>query len=239
MLTPEDASFITTATENLATPLYEALDHGYTAAHSHYDDSGMTGEGFSKGRTDLARDHARRFIEHRYGESLELGGWEPIKNASGRLHLRNGMMTLRLLHATPYDMIPAPGRNKARISYYYNRTVDLFGVQASNLLAVWLSPPRRAERSPYVSFVRSVSGSRVDRRSSTSILSSPGTLSRSQTGSSSPTTRAWHCPSSSKKTSAKRVKEVAQDPAERIRTLRLLMGLTQGSSRRLLACHNH
>ncbi|WUR81350.1 hypothetical protein OG967_22360 [Streptomyces phaeochromogenes] len=141
MLTPEDASFITTATENLATPLYEALDHGYTAAHSHYDDSGMTGEGFSKGRTDLARDHARRFIEHRYGESLELGGWEPIKNASGRLHLRNGMMTLRLLHATPYDMIPAPGRNKARISYYYNRTVDLFGVQASNLLAVWLSPP--------------------------------------------------------------------------------------------------
>ncbi|MFJ3206238.1 helix-turn-helix domain-containing protein [Streptomyces sp. NPDC086989] len=33
---------------------------------------------------------------------------------------------------------------------------------------------------------------------------------------------------SSKKTSAKRVKEVAHDPAERIRTLRLLMGLTQG-----------
>ncbi|MEU6160955.1 XRE family transcriptional regulator [Streptomyces sp. NPDC047130] len=32
---------------------------------------------------------------------------------------------------------------------------------------------------------------------------------------------------SSKKTSAKRVKEVAHDPAERIRTLRLLMGLTQ------------
>ncbi|WP_164384108.1 XRE family transcriptional regulator [Streptomyces sp. OM5714] len=31
-----------------------------------------------------------------------------------------------------------------------------------------------------------------------------------------------------KKTSAKRVKEVARDPAERIRTLRLLMGLTQG-----------
>jgi transcriptional regulator with XRE-family HTH domain len=28
--------------------------------------------------------------------------------------------------------------------------------------------------------------------------------------------------------SAKRVKEVVHDPAERIRTLRLLMGLTQG-----------
>lgn len=141
MLTPKDASFITTATEGLATPLYEALDHGYAAAHSHYDDSGMAGEGYTKGRTDLARDHTRRFIERRHEERLDLGGWEPTKSSSGRLHLRNGMMTLRLLHATPYDMIPAPGRNKARISYYYNRTVDLFGVEASNLLAVWLSPP--------------------------------------------------------------------------------------------------
>ncbi|MER6460267.1 hypothetical protein ABT278_07350 [Streptomyces sp. NPDC001228] len=141
MLTPEDAAFITAATEGLADPLYEALDHGYTAAHAHYDDAGMIGEGYTKGRTDLARDHARRFIEHRRGEFLDLGGWEPIKNSSGRLHLRNGMMTLRLLHATPFDLVPAPGRNKARISYYYNRTVDLFGVEASNLLAVWLSPP--------------------------------------------------------------------------------------------------
>jgi hypothetical protein len=67
------------------------------------------------------------------------GGWEPINGSSGRLHLRNGMLTLRILHATPYDLIPAPGRNKARISYYSNRAVDLFGVEASNLLAVWLS----------------------------------------------------------------------------------------------------
>ncbi|KAF2779085.1 hypothetical protein [Streptomyces sp. OM5714] len=141
MLTPEDASIITAAAEGLSGPLYEALDHAYTAAHGHYDESGMTGVGYTKGRTDLARDHARRFIEQRYDECLDLGGWEPVKSSSGRLHLRNGMMTLRLLHATPFDMIPAPGRNKARISYYYNRTVDLFGVEASNLLAVWLSPP--------------------------------------------------------------------------------------------------
>lgn len=140
MLTPDDASFITAATEGLAAPLYAALDAGYTAAHGHYDDHEMVGEGYTKGRTDLARDHARRYLERLHKDKKDLGGWEPITGSSGRLHLRNGMMTMRILHATPYDLVPAPGRNKARISYYYNRTVDLFGVEASNLLAVWVSP---------------------------------------------------------------------------------------------------
>ncbi|MFD9270945.1 hypothetical protein ACFWB1_26155 [Streptomyces goshikiensis] len=141
MLTPEDASYITRATEGLSAPLYEALDHGYTAAHGHYDNSGMTGNGYTKGRTDLVRDHTRRFIERRRAEGLDLGGWEPIQTSSGRLHLRHGTMTLRVLHATSYEVVPAPGRNKARITYYENRTLELFGVDVSNLIAVWLSPP--------------------------------------------------------------------------------------------------
>ncbi|MBM9619809.1 hypothetical protein ACFU9F_20245 [Streptomyces zhihengii] len=140
MLTPEDASYITAATEGLAEPLYAALDLGYTAAHGHYDETGMVGEGYSKGRTDLTRDHARRRLEELHSGRADLGGWRPLSVASGRLHLAHGTMTLRLLHATPFDLIPAPGRNKARISYYRNRTVDLFGVEVSNLLAVWLSP---------------------------------------------------------------------------------------------------
>lgn len=141
MLTPEDASYITAAAEGLAAPLYAALDHGYTAAHSHYDEGEMVGEGYTRGRTDLTRDHARRRLEKLYAERADLGGWRPLHGASGRLHLAHGTMSLRLLHATALDMIPAPGRNKARISYYRNRTVDLFGVEMSNLLAVWLSPP--------------------------------------------------------------------------------------------------
>lgn len=141
MLTPDDASFITTAMEGLAAPLHEALDESYKAAHSYYDKHGMVGEGYTKGRTDLTRDHTRRYIEQLHKEKKHLGGWEPVASASGRLHLRHGMMTVRILHAAPYDIIPAPGRNRVRISYYSNRAIDLFGVEASNLLAVWLSPP--------------------------------------------------------------------------------------------------
>ncbi|RZB18382.1 hypothetical protein StrepF001_14985 [Streptomyces sp. F001] len=141
MLTPEDASFITAAVEGLASPLHAAFDAGYTNAHAHYDDMGMTGDGYSKGRTDLTRDHARRHLELQHEEGADLGGWQPIKSASGRLHLQHGMMSMRVLHATPFDLVPAPGRNKARISFYRNQTIDLFGVHASNLLGIWLSPP--------------------------------------------------------------------------------------------------
>ncbi|MFE7129512.1 hypothetical protein ACFVIM_01485 [Streptomyces sp. NPDC057638] len=137
MLTHEDAAFITTSVEGLAAPLYAGLDQGYNNAHGHYDDHGMTGTGYTKGRTDLTRDHARRHLE----QQRHLGGWELANSLSGRILLRNEMLTLRVLHATPFDLVPAPGRNRARISYYANPATDLFGVQASNLLAVWLSPP--------------------------------------------------------------------------------------------------
>lgn len=137
MLTPEDAAFITAAVEGLAKPLYAALDDGYTKAHSHYDEHEMVGQGYTKGRTDLSRDHARRFLE----DPTDLGGWKLTNSRSGRILLNNQLLTMRVLHATPFDLVPAPGSNKARISYYSNPLVDIFGVQSSNLLAVWLSPP--------------------------------------------------------------------------------------------------
>lgn len=137
MLTPDDAAFITLAVEGLASPLYEGLDTGYTNAHEHYDEHGMIGQGYTKGRTDLARDHTRRHLE----QVKDLGGWQVASTKSGRILLHNEMLSLRVLHATPFDLVPAPGRNKARISYYKNPTIDLFGVQSSNLLAVWMSPP--------------------------------------------------------------------------------------------------
>ncbi|MFB7672326.1 hypothetical protein ACFC26_13005 [Kitasatospora purpeofusca] len=136
MLTPEDGAFITLAVEGLAAPLHAGLDQGYTNAHRHYDEHEMTGQGYTKGRTDLTRDHARKHLE----KATDLGGWELANSKSGRILLRNQMLTVRVLHAAPFDLVPAPGRNKARISYYSNPAVDLFGVQSSNLLAVWLSP---------------------------------------------------------------------------------------------------
>jgi hypothetical protein len=137
MLTPDDGAFLTAAVEDLSAPLYKGLDEGYTTAHTHFDGHGMTGLGYAKGRTDLARDHAKRLLE---GEA-DLGGWKVSEIPSGRLHLCKEHLTMRVLHASPVDIVPAPGRNRARISYFENRTIDLFGVEASNLLAVWLSPP--------------------------------------------------------------------------------------------------
>lgn len=136
MLTPDDASFLTAAVEGLAEPLYSGLDSAYDTAHRHFDENGMVGHGYTKGRTDLTRDHLRRSLE-----DADLSGWRLTNSRSGRILLSNGLLTMRILHAAPFDMIPAPGRNKARISYYSNPLVDLFGVNSSNLLAVWLSPP--------------------------------------------------------------------------------------------------
>lgn len=125
------------AVEGLAEPLYASLDQGFTDAHRHFDTHGMNGDGYTKGRTDLTRDHTRRRLE----KQKDLGGWTLAQSGSGRILLRNNMLTMRVLHAAPFDLVPAPGRNRARISYYSNPTIDLFGVQSSNLLAVWLSPP--------------------------------------------------------------------------------------------------
>lgn len=136
MLTPEDAAYLTAAVEDLASPLYAGLDAGYTNSHKHFDKHGMTGNGYTKGRTDLARDHARRCLE----KAKDLGGWRVVDSSSGRLHLNKEMLTIRVLHASPIDIVPAPGRNRARISYFRNPTIDMFGVQSSKLLAVWLPP---------------------------------------------------------------------------------------------------
>lgn len=137
MLTPDDGAVLTAAVEGLADPLYKSLDDGYSTAHGHFDEHGMVGNGYSKGRTDLARDHAKRLLEAAPG----LGGWKVSENPSGRLHLYKEHLTIRVLHASPIDFVPAPGRNRARISYFQNQAIDMFGVHASNLLAVWLSPP--------------------------------------------------------------------------------------------------
>jgi hypothetical protein len=134
MLTPEDAQYLTEAVAGLAAPLYEALESGRTTAHDHYDNHEMKGIGYTKGRTDLTRDHARKHLEM----AVDLGGWAlPPKGRSGRLGLYKDALTLKVLHGVPMTKAPSPGRNQARISYWQNPRVTLYGVEASNLLAVW------------------------------------------------------------------------------------------------------
>lgn len=142
MLTPDDAQFITDAVSSLALPLHEGLDKGREVAHGHYDLHEMTGSGYTKGRTDLTRDHARRYLE----ELDDLGGWKINRTASGRILLNSGLMLVKVLHGSPNGEVPAPGRNKARLRYYSNpASVDLFGVESSRLLAVWVTDTETGE----------------------------------------------------------------------------------------------
>lgn len=132
MLRLEDAQYITDAIAPLADPLHAGFDHGGLIAQEHYDQYGMKGRAYYRGRTDLARDHARRHLA-----SLDLGEWKLQPTASGRILLARDAMTVRVLHGVPFGDAPAPGENKARISYYRNPAADLFGVEGSRLLAVW------------------------------------------------------------------------------------------------------
>lgn len=152
MLTPDDAQFLTEAVAGVATPLHEGLDKGRLVAHEHFDKHGMKGTAYAKGRTDLTRDHARRHLE----KLVDLGGWKLVNGTSGRIHLYNGTLTLKVLHGAPFGSTPAPGHNQARISYYRNGRLNLLGVQGSNLLAVWTNDPASGELS--IRIVRPING---------------------------------------------------------------------------------
>jgi hypothetical protein len=163
MLTPEDARFITEATADLSAPLYESLDKGRELANEHYDKHGMEGNGYTKGRTDLTRDHARRHLE----QLDDLGGWTLMGTRSGRILLANGLMLVRILHGSPLINTPPPGRNQARVSYYRNPTLDLFGVESSRLLAVWSTDPQSGDVS--IRIVRPAGAWKLGRNTKTDI----------------------------------------------------------------------
>lgn len=134
MLTPDEAQFLTDAVVALGKPLHEALAEARRAANKHYDEHSMTGEGYTKGRTDLTRDHARKLLE---APGNDLGGWRIPKGKSGRLTLCRDALSLKVLHVVPMEGVPAPGRNQARVRYYNNHEATLYGAEASSLLAVW------------------------------------------------------------------------------------------------------
>lgn len=139
MLTPDDAQFLADSVTGLGQPLHEALEAGRKAASEHYDQYGMTGAGYTKGRTDLTRDHARKLLED---PSIDLSGWSIAKGRSGRLSLHHNALHVRVLHVEPVEGVPAPGRNQARIRYYSNHNATLGGAEASSLLAIWRFDPK-------------------------------------------------------------------------------------------------
>ncbi|MEV0154145.1 hypothetical protein AB0H57_10450 [Micromonospora sp. NPDC050686] len=133
MATPDDLAYIKDAFGSLCAPLHQAVETAAEVADAHFTEWGMTGSVYQRERTDLTRGHIRRILS-----GMDLGGWEiATERRNGQVLLRRALLRAKLLHIAPEHAVPPPGTNGARVAYYRNPDMDLYGVQASNLLALW------------------------------------------------------------------------------------------------------
>ena len=133
MATLADKQFVLDAVGPLCAPLHEGLERARSIAEGHFIEHDLSEKEDACGVTHLTRFHLRGLLRKK-----ELGNWTLVGNRlNGQVLLRSDMLRMRLLHEWPKDGIPAPGSNEARIDYYRNPDVGLYGVQASQLIAVW------------------------------------------------------------------------------------------------------
>ncbi|GAA4626844.1 hypothetical protein GCM10023196_036750 [Actinoallomurus vinaceus] len=137
MATPADEAFLRDAVISLCGPLHDGLETAREIAESHFDEYEMTDPEYRPGVTHLTRFHLRRILK-----ATDLGPWEVTSpRPNGQVKLRNDLLTLQLLHEWPSDDVPPPGKNEARIDYYRNPDLQLYGTSASNLIGVWRRLP--------------------------------------------------------------------------------------------------
>ncbi|MGC4856950.1 hypothetical protein ACLQ24_27155 [Micromonospora sp. DT4] len=133
MATPDDLAYIKDALGSLCAPLHRAVETAAEVADTHFTEWGMTDSVYQRERTDLTRGHIRRILS-----DADLGDWEvATERRNGQVLLRRSLLRAKLLHIAPEHAVPPPGTNGARVAYYRNPDKDLYGVQASNLLALW------------------------------------------------------------------------------------------------------
>jgi len=133
MATSEEATFIAEAAGSLCEPLYRSVEQAADLVQLYFVENDMPGADYQRERTDLTRAHLRRSLQQ-----SDLGSWKVhAKCTNGQVLLVNDMLVLRILHVGPDQSIPAPGLNLARINYYRNPDLGLFGVRASKLIGVW------------------------------------------------------------------------------------------------------
>ena len=98
------------------------------------------------GRAHLARHHLRK----EFKKEKKLGGWQTTcPRPNGEVTLTLGLMSLRMLRPGPAVVesfpAPPPGRNRARVDYYRNPDLNLFGALGSKLIAIWAFDPEVEE----------------------------------------------------------------------------------------------
>jgi hypothetical protein len=142
MATAEEWKIVREALTPLCEPLYRCADRSQELAESYFLEHGMLDSEHPGGRAHLARHHLR----HHLKREPDLGGWSVSgPRPNGEVRLRLSTMTLRVLRPGPKlnetFPPPPPGSNRARISYYRNPKLSLFGAMGSNLIGIWYVDP--------------------------------------------------------------------------------------------------
>lgn len=146
MATQEDWTIIKDALSPLCEPLYRCADRSHELADDHFIQHGMHDAEHPGGRAHLARHHLRNELKR----EKDLGGWKVSRpRPNGEVTLRLSTMKLRMLRPGPRVVetfpSPSPGRNRARIYYYRNPELNLFGAEGSNLIGIWAFDPEVEE----------------------------------------------------------------------------------------------
>lgn len=142
MDTHPDGQLLSMVSE-LCEPLHRAFEYGVERSVECRRLAGLSDRTY-----DWLGTHQARALAHRHLLDEQLGGWKLVGKHSrnGELWLAHGLglTTLRMLHASSAEDVPAPGTNWARRAYYCNDPLLGMGVThqptlfgGSNLLGLW------------------------------------------------------------------------------------------------------
>lgn len=150
MATAEECHIVRDAFRDLCEPLQSSVQRSWELADNVFVTHDMPEEQHRGGRAHLARHFLRRELR----TAGALGGWRLTNECTPNTELRlfRDTMTLKVLRPGLLGATPAPGPNKARMFYYRNPQLHLFGAEGSNLIAIWKVEPSTGE--PQIRVVR-------------------------------------------------------------------------------------
>lgn len=132
----QDIEFLKQALSPLVEPLYDSLDAASEIATGHFVEHEMDHPEYHPGLAHLARAHARRLLKDKQSNG-KIDPWVvTVPQPNVQICLARDLLRLRLLRPDGPE-VPKPGPNQARIAYFSNRHVQLYGIAGSQLLGLW------------------------------------------------------------------------------------------------------
>lgn len=136
MSTPEECRIVRDALRGLCGTLQRLGKNAWDTADRVFLELEMPEGDHKGGRAHLTRQVLRRDLRH----ATNLDGWRltPGCKPNSELMLYRDTMTLKLLRpGFRRGSVPHPGPNKARMYYYRNPLINLYGAGGSFLIGVW------------------------------------------------------------------------------------------------------